>query len=321
VTVEANRVASRTGTIECFSIDLVPRQTVGRTGKGERQFIRPMGLGWDPGHRELYVADTGNDRIVRLAADGRFIAQYGGFGLALGDSSEEREDSLSAPWDVAPGGFSNFYVADQNNDRVCEFDAYKSYKGLFYPKEGDTRNRLNRPRGLTIDHENNLWVVDSRNDRVLKLSPSGSQLLELGGYGSSRWNFRDPTQVAVDQEGRIYVSDPGHRRISVFDRLGSFQRVITDHLRSPVGVGIDPDGLIGICDEETNELGFYTPDGRRVLFCAGFSERDRFRAPADLVVTPRTVYLLDSGNHRVVLLERRKSMLESSWQAGTSVLK
>ncbi len=313
-------MASRTGTIECFSVSLIPRQAVGRTGKGERQFIRPMGLGWDAGHRELYVADTGNDRIVRLAADGRFIGQYGGFGLTLGDPSEEREDSLSAPWDVAPGGFSNFYVADQNNDRICEFDAYKSYKGLFFPKKGEPRSRLSRPRGLTIDHENNVWVVDSRNDRVLKLSPAGVKMLELGGYGSSQWNFRDPTQVAVDQEGRIYVSDPGHRRISVFDRLGSFQGVITDHLKSPVGVGIDPDGLVAICDEETNELGLYTPDGRRVHFCAGFSEQDRFRAPADVVVTPRAVYLLDSGNHRVVLLERRKSVLESSWQAGPRVL-
>ncbi len=318
--LEAGRVASRTGFIECFSIELIPRQVVGRSGNGERQFVRPMGLGWDSSHKELYVADTGNDRIVRLGADGRFIGQYGGFGLALGDPAEEREDSLSGPWDVAPGGFSNFYVADQNNDRICEFDAYKSYKGDFFPKANDTRNRLNRPRGLCIDYESNLWVVDSRGDRILKLSPSGAKLFELGGYGWSKWNFRDPTQVAVDPEGRIYISDPGNHRIGVFDRLGSVLLEIKDHLKAPVGVGVDPDGLIAICDEETNELGLYTPDGRRILMCNGVSDRDRFRAPCDVAITPRTLYLLDSGNHRVVLLERRKSHLESSWQAGPRVL-
>ncbi|HOY65837.1 MAG TPA: NHL repeat-containing protein [Candidatus Ozemobacteraceae bacterium] len=319
-TLPTSLVTARKGILEVYSLSLHPVSVIGRSGKGERQFIRPMGLGWDPTARELYVADTGNDRIVRLSADGRFVAQYGGFGVAFGDDSEEREDSLDEPWDVAPGGFSNFYVTDQNNDRVCEFDAYKNYRGTTYPKPGDRGARLNRPRGAMVDGENNLWIVDGRGDRVLKLNSYGSKLFELGGFGWSSQKVKDPTQVAVDESGRIYICDRGNRRIGVFDRLGSYLNDITKNLKAPSGVAVDPDGIVFVCDEQTNEVSAFLPDGRLLGSVGGMSERDRFRYPADLVALADQIYVLDSGNHRIVVLERRKERKETYWQADSPMI-
>jgi len=320
VALPAARIASRTGTLELFSVTLEPKETIGRQGRGERQFVRPMGLGWDPATKNLYVADTGNDRIVRLDMEGRFRAQYGGFGLAFGDASEEREDSLDEPYDVAPGGFANIYVADQNNDRIAEFDAYKSFKGTFYPKAGDRATRLSRPRGVVVDGENHLWVVDGRGDRVLKLSSTGDKMLEIGGFGWSQQQIKNPTQVGVDIDGRVYVVDRGNHRVQVFDRFGGHLLSIRDHLKDPVGVAIDPDGLVYICDESTNELGVYSPDGRRVFFLPGFSEREPFRQPTDMVVLADRLWVADSGNHRLVLCERRRETRVVSWQAPARVL-
>lgn len=313
-------VTGRKGLLELFSISLKPVSVIGRGGKGERQFIRPMGLGWDATSKELYVADTGNDRIVRLSADGRFVSQYGGFGVAFGDSSEEREDSLDEPWDVAPGGFSNFYVSDQNNDRVCEFDAYKNYRGTMFPKSGDRSSRVDRPRGVIVDGENNIWLVDGRGDRVIKITSSGNKLFELGGFGWSSQKFKDPTQVAVDDSGRIFVSDRGNGRIGVFDRLGSYLNDIKTGLTSPTGVAVDPDGLVLVCDENENKVFLYLPDGKLLSSVPGISENDRFRFPADLAALSDVVYVLDSGNNRIVVLERRKERQETSWQVGMPVI-
>lgn len=320
IALPAARIASRSGTLELFSIALKPKETIGRQGRGERQFVRPMGLGWDPASKNLYVADTGNDRIVRLDMEGRFRAQYGGFGLAFGDRSEEREDSLDEPYDVAPGGFANIYVSDQNNDRIAEFDAYKSFKGTVFPKAGDRSTRLSRPRGVVVDGENHLWVVDGRGDRVLKLSSTGDKMLEIGGFGWSQQQVKNPTQIGVDIDGKVYVVDRGNKRVQVFDRFGAHLLSIRDHLKDPVGVAIDPDGLVYICDESTNELGVYSPDGRRIEFLAGYSEREPFRQPADMIVLADRLWVADSGNHRLVLCERRRETRVVSWQAPVRVL-
>lgn len=315
------RLTGRKGQVELFSIGMAPVEVIGRAGKGERQFIQPMGIAWDETTKHLYVADTGNDRVVKLTPDGRFVTQYGGFGVAFGDKSEEREDSLDEPWDVAVGGFSNLFVSDQNNDRISEFDAYRSYKGTFFPKGNDVRQRLNKPRGCIIDSENHLWVVDAMNDRVLKLSGTGGIMLELGGYGWSQQRFKDPTQIAVDVDGRIFVCDRGNQRLQVFDRLGGFVGEIRDHLKSPVGVAVDPDGLVWVCDEKTGEVGVYTPAGRRLCFSGADRDGVRYRSPSDLVVLKDRAYLLDAGNHRLIVFERRRTVSAVAWQGPAPMVK
>ncbi|EKD81031.1 MAG: cell surface protein, partial [uncultured bacterium] len=317
----AGRIINRSGSVELFNIEIGGDQQTGSRGSGERQFINPSGLDFDPVKNEILIADTGNDRIVRLAKDGRFIGQHGGFGLSFGDSSEEREDSLDDPYDVAVGGFSNFYISDHNNERICIFDSYRSYKGTLFPKEDDRRSRLSRPRGIKVDSENNIWVVEGRADRVLKISPSGDKLFEVGGFGWSSQQLKDPTQIDISNSGgEIYIADRGKGRIAVFDRLGSFICEIRDHLKSPAGVAIDEDGLILVCDDQTNELGLYTPQGIRLTYLAECADGTSFRRPADIAVTSNEIFMADCGNHRILTFTRKKTGSSVAWQATPAVL-
>jgi len=316
----AGRILNRSGVVELFNISIDAISQTGTRGNGERQFNNPSGIDFDSVKDEILLADTGNDRIVRLARNGRFIGQHGGFGISFGDRSEEREDSLDDPYDVAVGGFSNFYVSDHNNERVCIFDSYRSYKGNLLPKDGDRRNRLSRPRGIKVDGENNIWVVESRADRVLKVSPSGDKLFEVGGFGWSSQQLKDPTQIDISNSGEIYIADRGKSRIAIFDRLGSFIGEIRDHLKSPTGVAIDEDGLILICDDQTNELGLYTPKGLRLLCLSTSADGESFRRPADIAVTRNEIFLADSGNHRLVTMSRKKTGSAVAWQATPPVL-
>lgn len=320
INLPASRVENRSGSVELFNLEITPKDSFGTRGNGERQFNSPMGIDWDPTKNEILIADTGNDRIVKLAPDGRFISQHGGFGITFGDSSEEREDSLDEPFDVATGGFSDFYISDQNNERICIFDSYQSYRGNLYPQKNDRRNRLSRPRGIKIDSENNIWLVDGRADKVLKITTTGDKLFELGGFGYSSFQLKDPTQVDINTHGEIYIADRGKGRIAVFDRLGSFIMEMKDHLKSPAGVAIGPDGLILVCDDSTNELGLYTPRGVRLLYIATAKDGSKFRRPSDISVNENKVFLLDSGNHRVIAFSRKKTGCSVAWQAKSAVI-
>lgn len=311
----AGRIANKSGIIELFNLEIAPLDSVGSRGSGERQFNLPMGLDVDKSRKELLVADTGNDRIIKLGLDGRFISQHGGFGLSFGDRSEEREDSLDEPFDVTIGGFSDFFVSDQNNDRISIFDSYQSYRGTLFPPANNRRQRLDRPRGIKLDTENNVWVVDGRSDRVYKITTTGDKLLEIGGFGYSSQQLKNPNQIDINNLGEIFIADRGKGRIAVFDRLGSFQREMKDHLRSPTGVAIDPDGLIFVCDDTTNELGLYTPAGVRLNFFNQAKDGSSFRRPSDIAVCDERIFLLDSGNHRIISFQRRKTGSSVAWQA------
>lgn len=321
ISLPPGRVAGRTGFVELFNIAMDPEIETGSRGNGERQFNNPTGIDFDKVRKEIFVADTGNDRIIRLSEDGRQIAVHGGFGLSFGDRSEEREDSLDDPYDVAAGGFSNFYVSDQNNRRVCIFDSYRNYRGNLFPTDSDRRNQLDRPRGIKVDSENNIWVVDGRADRLIKISANGDKLFELGGFGFSTLQLKDPTQVDVNIQGEIFIADRGKGRIAIFDRLGSFITEMRDHLKTPTGVAIDPDGLILVCDDTTNEMGLYTPKGIRIACIQTASDHSQFRRPSDIAVSENKIFLLDTGNHRVVHIRREKQATAVPWQATDTVLK
>ncbi|MBP5470862.1 MAG: NHL repeat-containing protein, partial [Candidatus Riflebacteria bacterium] len=271
---------------------------------------------------EILIADSGNDRIVRLGKDGRFIAKHGGFGLSYTGSkkSDESEDSLNSPYDVAAGGFSNFYISDNGNNRIAIYDSYKSYKGNLYPKKNDRRNKLNKPKGIVTDYENNIWIVDGRSDLVYKISPHSSKLLEIGGFGYSEKQLKNPTQIDVGIDGSVFIADRGKSRIAVFDRLGLYKYEIKDHLKTPTGVAVDNDGLLAVCDDTTNELSLYTPKGIRLNVLSEASNGSVFKKPSDVAICEDTIFLLDSGNHRIIHIKREKEGFIVSWQGPTTVV-
>lgn len=317
-----SKLTNRRGTIELYNINLVPFKETGSRGKGERQFDSPTGIDYDVARKEILIADTGNDRIIRLGKDGRFIGKHGGFGLSYTGSkkSEDSEDSLNNPYDVAAGGFSNFYISDYGNDRIAIYDSYKSYKGNLFPKKNDRRNRLNKPKGIVTDYENNVWIVDGRSDLVYKISPHSTKLLEIGGFGYSEKQLKNPTQIDVGIDGSVYIADRGKSRIAVFDRLGSYKYEIKDHLKAPTGVAVDSDGLLAVCDDSTNELSLYTPQGVRLAVITEASNGSSLKKPSDIALCDDTVFLLDSGNHRIIHIKREKEGYVVSWQGPSTVL-
>ena len=316
------KLTNRKGTIELYNIKMTAFKETGSKGKGERQFDNPTGLDYDVARKEILIADSGNDRIVRLGKDGRFISKHGGFGLSYTGNkrSDEGEDSLNSPYDVAAGGFSNFYISDYGNDRIAIYDSYKSYKGNLYPKKNDRRNRLNKPKGIVTDYENNIWVVDGRSDLVYKISPHSSKILEIGGFGYSEKQLKNPTQIDIGIDGSVFVADRGKSRIAVFDRLGSYKYEIKDHLKTPSGVAVDNDGLLVVCDDTTNELNLYTPQGIRLNVIAEASNGTVFKKPSDVALCDDTIFLLDSGNHRIIHIKREKEGYVVSWQGPSTVL-
>jgi sugar lactone lactonase YvrE len=139
----------------------------------------------------VYVADTGNNRVLRLAAGSTTPSQL-------------PFTELNHPAGVMVDRAGNVYVADGHNNRVLKLSAGSSTPTPL-PFAG-----LNDPTDVAVDVAGNVYVVDYRNKRVLKLSADSTLQTQLpftfSGVGQ-------PNVIAVDTAGNVYVSDEGNDRV------------------------------------------------------------------------------------------------------------
>src|SRR5262249_17891833 len=138
--------------------------TWGVPGTGNGELSSPQGVATD-GSGNVYIADTGNDRIQKFDASGTFLTTWGSNGSGNGQ--------FLTPRGVATDGSGNVYVADTNNDRIQKFDG----SGTFLTTWGSTgfpgNGLFTFPLGVATDGRRNVDVLQTNNPRLQKFDGSG----------------------------------------------------------------------------------------------------------------------------------------------------
>jgi serine/threonine-protein kinase len=177
----------------------------------------------------VYVADTNNHRIRLISPEGE-VTTFAGLpkagyaaGYADGPAAEAK---FNGPRSVAVDGAGNVYVADTGNHcvRVISLDGQVStLAGVNEPGYADGQGaeaRFSFPAGIAVDPEGNLYVADTANHRIRKITPEGV-VTTLAGSGepgkadgsAGEAQFRAPEGVTVDADGNSIVADTGNHRI------------------------------------------------------------------------------------------------------------
>ncbi len=171
---------------------------------------RPTGLARDPASGELYVADTYAHDIKVLTPDGKLVRTIGRRGEAPGE--------FNFPTHLALAG-GKLYVTDTLNNRVQVLPLAGGepqiigQRGLYY-------GNLVRPKGVAVDSENNVYIVESYYDNLLVFNEDGQFLMPIGGVGQGTGKFYLPSGVWVDSFDRVFVADTFNGRITIFQYLG-----------------------------------------------------------------------------------------------------
>lgn len=172
---------------------------------------RPTGLARDPASGLLYVADTYAHEIKVFHPDGRLERTIGERGEAPGE--------FNFPTHIAVAG-GKLYVTDTMNSRVQILSLDGEGKPQVLGKRGLYYGNLVRPKGVAVDSENNIYVVESYYDNLLIYNEAGEFLMPIGGAGQGTGNFYLPAGVWVDPFNRVFVADTFNGRISIFQYLG-----------------------------------------------------------------------------------------------------
>jgi sugar lactone lactonase YvrE len=176
----------------------------------------------------LYVADSGNNR-VRMVARNRDITTIVGDGTRgyAGDGGPATSAKLFAPIDLAFDNDKNLYIVDAGNYCIRKLTPEGIITTVFGAGQnrsdaaGDQSDltRLRRPTGITLDGGNNLYVVDSFQFRVLRVTPEGRIDIIAGGENADSGDggpahqagLAEPQRVVVDSEGNLFISTYGDR--------------------------------------------------------------------------------------------------------------
>ena len=178
-------------------------------GRGVLQ--RPTGLARDAKRGMLFVADTSAHDIKVFSDAGLLVRVIGGRGQGDGE--------FNYPTHLAYAN-DELYVTDTLNNRIQVFNAEGKVQQRKFGARGLVIGNLVRPKGIGVDGEGNVYVVESYFDSLLVFSPRGEFLLPIGGTGTVTGRFYLPAGVWVDGRNRVHVADMFNGRIVLFQFLG-----------------------------------------------------------------------------------------------------
>lgn len=217
-------------------------------------------------------------------------------------------EHLIEPAGVAVNSKGHIYVFHRGKHPLMEFDS----SGKFLRSIAD--DLFITAHMVRVDPEDNIWTADIGSHVVLKLSPEGRVLLALGRMripGDDVGHFNQPTDVAWDRNGNVYVTDGyGNSRVLKFDKYGN--KVLGWGMKgsgpgqfdTPHTIAIDGD-LVYVGDRENARIEIFDTNGR-------FLRQWNLGHPFGLVITPdHFLYMCDAIAARILKIEAQGKVVGS----------
>ena len=190
----------------------------------------PSGMAMDPSGN-LFIADTGNQRIRRVDASTGIITTVAGTGNAgyTGDGGLAAVAQLSHPAAVATDSQGNLFIADSANAAIRKVDVHTGListvagtgiVGFSGDNSAAVAAKLNQPLGITVDAHDNLFITDTGNQRIREVASNTGVISTIAGGNnqgysgdggpSSTATLNQPYATAIDASGNLYIADSGN---------------------------------------------------------------------------------------------------------------
>ncbi len=234
---------------------------------GDARFDVPEAIAIDAAGN-LYVADTDNNRIRKVAPDGTVST--------LGDAAAGTPAALSHPEHVAVDAAGNVYVSDRDDNQIRRIapngavTIFAGAKDAGYADGTGAAAQFNKPEGLAVDGAGNLYVADLHNNRIRKIAPDGSVSTFAGSGASGRLDSKgvaaqlsSPQSLTSDALGNLYVADNLGYVIRKIAPDGTVSTLI-DAAHLHVGLqalAVDADGNLYGVDAADNRIEKIAPNG------------------------------------------------------------
>lgn len=287
----------------------------------------------------ILVLDTNNNRLRRFTPGGRMTTVAGSGVLGFyGDSQPATVAQFASPWGLAVDRAGNIYIADTMNDRIRKITpdgtvttiAGQTGSGFSGDNGPAGFARLSKPTGLAVDAAGNLYIADTGNHRVRRISPQGV-ITTYAGTGTAGFSgdagpaaqaqLNMPESLAIDAAGNLYIADTGNHRVRQVSPQGIITTVAGSDpgagdngpaasalLFQPSGAVFDASGNLYVADTLNHRVRRIGRDGNITAVAGtgspgysgdnGFAARAQLNQPNGLAFdSAGNLYIADTGNH------------------------
>jgi len=267
------------------------------SAKPPDQLVKPYGVAASLDGM-VYVTDTASRRVFVFDLERKAVSFIG----------DKEPAKLAKPTGIAVDAAGTIFVADATLNRIFAFRPDGTAASVI-GRDGD----LESPAGMAIDQTRHLlYVADSKKHQVFCYSTvDGSAVRTIGKRGGDSGEFNFPTNVSVDGDGRLYVTDTLNFRIQIFDvdgkPAGAFGTLgdTPGSLNRPKGLSVDGEGHVYVADTSFNNFQIFDTSGQLLLYVGSVgSGPGEFYLPAGMFIDRRDrVYVVDQGNARVQVFQ------------------
>jgi tripartite motif-containing protein 71 len=294
--------------VSCVSSLISARQASAQEYRFLRSIGQPPAVGEPRGlavdaKGNIYVADRGNGRILRITATGRL--ETARLETArLETTVFQTTGRVKRPVGVTVTASGNIFVADEAPAAVLHF----APSGRFISTLGiltAAPAQVALPGGIASDFAGNIYISDQANHRIRKFDSRGRTLATFGNPGSQPGEFRGPRGIAVDRAGNIYVADEFNHRIQKLDPNGNFvaasdPKVLGETVSEglgPMSVAVDSKGNVWVAAHTNFAVYKLDPRLQIVVRLEAFGRRDgELAGPINVAVDAvDNVYILDNS--------------------------
>jgi sugar lactone lactonase YvrE len=301
------------------------------------QFAFPEGIAVDSAGN-AFVADTGNNTVRKIGADGAVTTVAGRAGMVGATDGMGTNALFAAPRGIVVDPAGNIFVADSGNNSIREISpggqvtTFAGSGGSAGSDNGPgSAARFNYPASVAADGEGNIFVADGLNFLVRKIGPDGTVTDAAGRVGvagaadgaATNALFASPVGVAVDLAGNVYVADADNSTIRRLDPAGNVTTFAGQTgqagssngpaalalFNTPSGVAVDLASNVYVADTG-NQIIRKISGGGQVSTLAGLAgvagyqdgvgTNALFSSPSSVAVDlAGNVYVADPGNYTV----------------------
>jgi DNA-binding beta-propeller fold protein YncE len=271
----------------------------------------PLGVAVSDDGQRVYVSDYVQALVYVFDFPAKEVTLLG-----------QNDKLFDRPVGIALDEKENLYVVDSVARTVVILDRHGRRQGKIVDQS------LERPTGIAIDRERGkIYVADtshqlSKNHYIHVYNLQGRPLGKIGlGKGADEGAFLFPTYLAVDSDGKLYVSDTMNARIQVFSPDGQYLDTIGARgnapgtFARPKGVAVDTFGNVYVVDSDWANVQIFNPKGQALLFFGG---RGRYpgllNTPAGIAIDRENkIYVADTQNLRVDVYQLVNTTAEDSF--------